>query len=492
MLPAPTTIATSTPRARTAATCSAIRSTSVGVGAVLEIPHQRLARELQQDALEAGLRRPSGLLLCRPRSRRSGRSGRSRRSWRQISVRSSSIVFDSCFSALTCAWSSRARFARPTWRAGPRRSSRRRRRACRPRAPSPRRCGARPRAPPRGSPPRRRSVGAHRRDVQRDLVGERLEVLVAGDEVGLALDLDHRPDLVVGVDVGGDDALARAPPARASPPMPGPSPAGSRSPGRRRPRTPQAPACSPSSPRRSGRAAPSRPRRSYLRWPLTSRARRAASRWAGAAAGSRSRLGRLAEGAWPRPAAWPALGARACSWCCGLRRGLPRCLRGLFGLARRRFSSSSASRRSLVLLGLARAPPRRGASPPAARQVAGAVLDRRRRWCRSPARRSGSRRRCPGSRSRPGLGSQLVSTRPMIGIRRRAASRSAISSVFRSMTKTASGQPLHVGDAAEVVLELVELAPHATSAPWSAAARAGRAPSGRAARAGGRSAPRSC
>src|ERR1700761_2716442 len=46
-----------------------------------------------------------------------------------------------------------------------------------------------------------------RRDVQGDLVGEDLEVLVAGDEVGLALDLDHRADAVVGVDVGGDHAL---------------------------------------------------------------------------------------------------------------------------------------------------------------------------------------------------------------------------------------------------------------------------------------------
>src|SRR5680860_758392 len=47
-------------------------------------------------------------------------------------------------------------------------------------------------------------------DVQGDLVGENLEVLVAGDEVGLALDFDHRPDPVVGMDVGGDGALAGA------------------------------------------------------------------------------------------------------------------------------------------------------------------------------------------------------------------------------------------------------------------------------------------
>ena len=55
-------------------------------------------------------------------------------------------------------------------------------------------------------------VGRGRGDVQGDLVGEGLEVLVAGDEVGLALDFDHRPDLVVGVDVGGDDPLAGPPP----------------------------------------------------------------------------------------------------------------------------------------------------------------------------------------------------------------------------------------------------------------------------------------
>src|SRR5215210_6595979 len=44
-------------------------------------------------------------------------------------------------------------------------------------------------------------------DVQRDLAGERREVLVAGDEVGVAVDLDEHPDLAVGVDVGLDRAL---------------------------------------------------------------------------------------------------------------------------------------------------------------------------------------------------------------------------------------------------------------------------------------------
>ncbi len=45
----------------------------------------------------------------------------------------------------------------------------------------------------------------------------------------------------------------------------------------------------------------------------------------------------------------------------------------------------------------------------------------------------------PGITKSTGVGSQLVSTRPMIGISRRLASRSAISSVFRSTITTASG-----------------------------------------------------
>src|SRR4051794_18293727 len=44
-------------------------------------------------------------------------------------------------------------------------------------------------------------------DVHRDLAGEGLEVLVAGHEVGVAVDLDQHADLAVGVDVGGDGAL---------------------------------------------------------------------------------------------------------------------------------------------------------------------------------------------------------------------------------------------------------------------------------------------
>ena len=125
------------------------------------------------------------------------------------SWRSSSIVFESCFSALTCCWSSSATseahllqlalddflddvvrfafFARLLLE-------------------DPLFGLAGLRVDFIGGDVLRRGRG----DVQGDLVGEDLEVLVAGDEVGLALHLDHRADAGVGVDVGGDDALVGA------------------------------------------------------------------------------------------------------------------------------------------------------------------------------------------------------------------------------------------------------------------------------------------
>ena len=54
-------------------------------------------------------------------------------------------------------------------------------------------------------------------------------------------------------------------------------------------------------------------------------------------------------------------------------------------------------------------------------------------------------------------GSQLVSTRPMIGMRRRWASRTAIASVLRSIDEHRVGDALHVLDAAEVGLQLLEV-----------------------------------
>src|SRR4051812_3801605 len=49
--------------------------------------------------------------------------------------------------------------------------------------------------------------GRQRGDVQRDVASKRDEVVVARDEVGVAIDLDEHADLAVGVDVGLDRAL---------------------------------------------------------------------------------------------------------------------------------------------------------------------------------------------------------------------------------------------------------------------------------------------
>ena len=53
MLPAPTTIAISTPRAWTATISSAMESTLAGSTPWSEVAHQGLARELQENAVEA-------------------------------------------------------------------------------------------------------------------------------------------------------------------------------------------------------------------------------------------------------------------------------------------------------------------------------------------------------------------------------------------------------------------------------------------------------
>ena len=55
MLPAPTTIATSTPRVADRRDLLGDPLDLAGVGAVVELAHQRLARELQQDAFELGV-----------------------------------------------------------------------------------------------------------------------------------------------------------------------------------------------------------------------------------------------------------------------------------------------------------------------------------------------------------------------------------------------------------------------------------------------------
>ena len=94
MLPAPTTIATSTPRAVTSRTWPAMRSTRSGSVPYSSVAHQRLAGELQQDALEARLGR--GHYSVPPTSNRAKRAMRTFSPvFAATSVRSSSIVLPS-------------------------------------------------------------------------------------------------------------------------------------------------------------------------------------------------------------------------------------------------------------------------------------------------------------------------------------------------------------------------------------------------------------
>ena len=51
-------------------------------------------------------------------------------------------------------------------------------------------------------------TGAKRDDLHGEVAHELLEVLGAGHEVGLAVDLDQHADAAAGVDVGGDEPLA--------------------------------------------------------------------------------------------------------------------------------------------------------------------------------------------------------------------------------------------------------------------------------------------
>ena len=149
-----------------------------------------------------------------------------------------------------------------------------------------------------------------------------------------------------------------------------------------------------------------------------------------------------------------------------------RCSSASLGAARSsasRRAFSSASRARLLLLGA-----ELGAA------LGDDVADRRRR---SPCT-SGSRRRCPGSRSRSPSGSQLVSTRPMIGMRRRWASRTAISSVLRSITNIASGARCMCLTPPRFACELLEVGLRPPSAHASAAARAGPRPRSARGRAG--------
>ena len=98
--------------------------------------------------------------------------------------------------------------------------------------------------------------GGEAGDLHREVPDELLELVRAGDEVGLAVDLDQHADAAAGVDV----AARRGPRGRRGRPSSrrrrGPSRAAARRPCPCRRRSPRARACSPSCPRRFARAAP--------------------------------------------------------------------------------------------------------------------------------------------------------------------------------------------------------------------------------------------
>ena len=152
MLPAPTTIAISTPRSRDVArSARRPRASALGIGAVVEVAHQRLAGELQQDAVEGRARRycHAGRATRRPRSARSAGSRRSRRSSPTSSARSCSIVLPSCLSALTCSCFEQHDLLEPLVELALDDLRRGCSRACR--RPAARRCASRRRWPPRGT-----------------------------------------------------------------------------------------------------------------------------------------------------------------------------------------------------------------------------------------------------------------------------------------------------------------------------------------------------
>ena len=381
MLPAPTTTATSTPLSATSVDLAGDPRRPVRRSVPYSSEPIRASPEsLSRIRLKTGSAIGAGSAATprRPESARSARSTMFSPVLAASSSRSSSIVLPSCRSERMCSCSRRAtsfdHFA--SW---PSTIFSTMSRACPPRLLSPRRPCARLRRPPRGSPPPRRTAGRRRAgDVQRDLAGELLEVVVARDEVRLALDLDHRrrPCRSRGC------RRRPSPPTWSGPsawrPRPDPSRAGSRPPCpcRLRPRS--------SADLASMTAAPGAlPKRldvaaetaltgaSFLR-----------RRWGLGLCRRLARLRRL--GVVPRSLPEPAALAASSA-------------------SRRAFSSSSRlrlrppSRLALRLLlgaalGLGLAPAARGGLD--------GLADRR----RQPGRTSGSRRRCPGRGSRPAPG----------------------------------------------------------------------------------------
>ena len=170
------------------------------VGAVGEVAHERLPRQLEQDSLEGGLRHaPTWNFAKRrittfspvvPRELRADLLDRLAVVLVAVDVRlveQDDLLHPLAQLALGDLGRARSRACRP-----PAARTRAARRPCR----------------PAGSPPRRRSARrGEPGDVQRDVAREGDEVLVARDEVGVAVDLDEHAGLAVRVDVGLDGAL---------------------------------------------------------------------------------------------------------------------------------------------------------------------------------------------------------------------------------------------------------------------------------------------
>ena len=152
------------------------------------------------------------------------------------------------------------------------------------------------------------------------------------------------------------------------------------------------------------------------------------------------------------PAVAAALGLRLGGLGGGLRRGRGLALGGLAGLLllglaarraprRRRAAASSASLRACSSCA------RKTAEPSPTTSPIELMISAHERIASS----------LPGMTYSMPSGSQFVSTRPMIGIRRRCASRTAISSTLRSMTTIAFGGRVMFFDAAEVRAQLREV-----------------------------------
>ena len=210
MLPPPTTIPTSTPRARTAATWPAISAQTCG-STPYGFAQQRLAGQLQQDpavAWSGAQHRLPGAVVAHCSSPRAYLVNR--RTWMFSPI----VATASVTSSRTLRSSSRKGCSRrhdllnhflscpsrifpgcpPAW--------------------TPRTGRGAPRAWRRGRPPgsgRRRRTAGEARDLDGEVPDELLELLRARHEVGLAVDLDEHADAAARVDVAGDQALAGLP-----------------------------------------------------------------------------------------------------------------------------------------------------------------------------------------------------------------------------------------------------------------------------------------